>query len=167
MEVSKLKLADIQRIAEHELDFQRAYQHRINVCCSSACVHLGALKVLKAFEDAIKEFGVERQCKVAKTGCVGTCSVGPVVIIDSVGATGQHLYQNVTPEKVRKIVQDHIVLGLPASEMLYKNDAFFQKQRRLILKNVGKIDAVLSDGWPSHSPQAWNAGKGGLPDRIS
>jgi len=140
LEVSKLKLSDIQKIAEHELDFQRAYMHRINVCCSSACVHLGALKLLKAFEDAIKEFGVERQCKVARTGCVGTCSVGPVVILDTVGRALPRLYQSVTPEKVRKIVQDHIVLGLPAEEMLYKNDAFFKKQRRLILRNVGKID---------------------------
>ena len=136
----KLKLADLQKIAEQELDFQRAYQHRINVCCSSGCVHLGATKVLKAFEDAIKEFGVERQCKVARTGCVGTCSVGPVVIIDSVGRARPRLYQSVTPEKVRKIVQDHIVLGLPAAEMLYKNDAFFKKQHRLVLRNVGKID---------------------------
>jgi NADH:ubiquinone oxidoreductase subunit F (NADH-binding)/(2Fe-2S) ferredoxin len=140
LEVSKLKLSDLQKIAEHELDFQRAYMHRINVCCSSACVHLGALKVLKALEDAIKEFGVERQCKVARTGCIGTCSVGPVVIIDSVGRTRPRLYQSVTPEKVRKMVQDHIVLGLPAAEMLYKNDAFFKKQHRLVLRNVGKID---------------------------
>ncbi len=137
--MSRLKLADLQKIAEHELEFQRAYQHRINVCCSSACVHLGALKVLKAFEDAVKELKVEKECKVARTGCVGTCSVGPVVIIDTVGARPS-LYQNVTPEKARKIVQDHVVLGFPAEELLYKNEAFFKKQHRLILRNVGKID---------------------------
>ncbi len=88
------------------MDFQRAYKYRINVCCSSACVHLGALKVLKAFEDAVKEFGAEKECKVAKTGCVGTCSVGPVVIVDTAGNMRPRLYQNVTPEKVRTIVQD-------------------------------------------------------------
>ena len=135
----KLKLADLQKIAEHELEFQRAYKHRINVCCSSACVHLGAQKVLKAFEDAVKELKVEKECKVARTGCVGTCSVGPVVIIDTVGARPS-LYQNVTPEKARKIVRDHTVLGLPPEELLYKNEAFFKKQHRLILRNVGKID---------------------------
>jgi NADH:ubiquinone oxidoreductase subunit F (NADH-binding) len=50
------------------------------------------------------------------------------------------LYQSVTPEKARKIVQDHIVLGLPAKDMLYKNQAFFEKQRRVVLKNAGRID---------------------------
>jgi NADH:ubiquinone oxidoreductase subunit F (NADH-binding)/(2Fe-2S) ferredoxin len=137
--VSRLKLADLEKIAEHEMEFQRAYKYRINVCCSSACVHLGALKVLKAFEDAVKELKVEKECKVARTGCVGTCSVGPVVMIDTVGSRPR-LYQNVTPDKVRMIVQDHVVLGLPAEELLYKNEAFFKKQHRLILRNVGKID---------------------------
>jgi NADH:ubiquinone oxidoreductase subunit F (NADH-binding)/(2Fe-2S) ferredoxin len=131
-----VNLADIQKIAEQEVDFERAYKYRINVCCSSGCVPLGAFKVLKAFEEAVKEFGVERECKVAKTGCVGTCSVGPAVVIEP----GDYLYQNVTPEKVREIVRDHIVLGLPMKDMLYGNQAFFEKQHRLVLRNAGKID---------------------------
>lgn len=131
-----MKLADLQMIAENELDFQRAYKYRINVCCSSGCVPFGAFEVLKAFEEAVKEFGVEKECKVARTGCVGTCSVGPAVVIEP----GDYLYQNVTPEKVREIVRDHIVLGLPVKEMLYRNEAFFKKQKRLVLRNAGKID---------------------------
>ena len=72
-EESKLKLADLEKIVAQELEFQRAYKYRINVCCSSGCVPFGALKVLKAFEDAVIEFGVEKECKVARTGCIGTC----------------------------------------------------------------------------------------------
>jgi NADP-reducing hydrogenase subunit HndC len=132
----KLKLDDLQKIAEQEIDFQRAYKYRINVCCSSGCVPFGALKVLKAFEDAVKELGVDKECKVARTGCIGTCSVGPAVLIEP----GDYLYQSVTPEKVREIVRDHIVLGLPVKSMLYKNEAYFTKQHRLVLRNAGKID---------------------------
>jgi NADP-reducing hydrogenase subunit HndC len=135
-EGKKLKLVDLQRIAEQELDFQRAYKYRINVCCSSGCVPFGALKVLKAFEDAVKEFGVDKECKVARTGCIGTCSVGPAVLIEP----GDYLYQSVTPEIVREIVRDHIVLGLPVKDMLYRNEAYFKKQHRLVLRNAGKID---------------------------
>jgi NADH:ubiquinone oxidoreductase subunit F (NADH-binding)/(2Fe-2S) ferredoxin len=136
LEVKRLKLSDLQTIAEHEVDFQRAYKYRINVCCSSGCVPFGAFKVLEAFQEAVKELGVEKECKVARTGCVGTCSVGPVVVIEP----GDHIYQNVTPEKAREIVRDHIVLGLPVKEMLYSNEAFFNKQKRLVLRNAGKID---------------------------
>jgi NADH-quinone oxidoreductase subunit F len=79
---------------------------------------------------------VDRECKVARTGCPGTCAVGPAVMIEP----GDYLYQNVTPEKAREIVRDHIVLGLPVKEMLYKNEAFYKKQHRLVLRNAGKID---------------------------
>ncbi len=133
-----MKLDELQQIAEHEVDFQRAYKYRINVCCSSGCVPFGALKVLKAFEDAVKEMGVDKECKVARTGCIGTCSVGPAVLIEP----GDYLYQSVTPEKVREIVRDHIVLGLPAKEMLYNDKAYFEKQHRLVLRNAGKIDPL-------------------------
>ncbi len=134
----KLKVTDIQRIAEQELDFQRGYKYRINVCCSSGCVPFGALKVLSAFESAVRELGVDNECKVARTGCIGTCSVGPAVLIEP----GDYLYQNVTPESVRQIVRDHIVLGLPVKDMLYKNEAYFKKQHRLVLRNAGKIDPL-------------------------
>jgi len=136
LEATNLNLADIQKIAEQEVDFERAYKYRINVCCSSGCVPLGALKVLKAFEEAVKELGVDKECKVARTGCPGTCAVGPAVMIEP----GDYLYQNVTPEKAREIVRDHIALGLPVKDMLYKNEAFYKKQQRLVLRNAGKID---------------------------
>lgn len=133
-----MKPADILKIAETELDLQRAYKYRINVCCSSGCVHFGALNVLKAFEDAIKEFGVQRECKIARTGCVGTCSVGPVVVVEP----GDYFYQSATPEKAREIVRDHIVLGIPLKNLLHSSEAFFEKQLRLVLRNAGKIDPL-------------------------
>ncbi len=131
-----MKLSDLQNIVEQELDFQRAYKYRINVCCSSGCVPFGAFKVLKAFEDAVKEFGVENECKVARTGCIGTCSVGPAVLIEP----GDYLYQAVKPEQVKEIVRDHIVLGLPVKDYLYRNESYFKSQHRLVLRNAGKID---------------------------
>jgi NADH:ubiquinone oxidoreductase subunit F (NADH-binding)/(2Fe-2S) ferredoxin len=131
-----MNLSDIQRIAEEENEFQRAYKYRINICCSSGCVPFGAFKALKAFEDAIKEFGVENICKVARTGCVGTCSVGPAVLVDP----GEYLYQSVTVENVREIVQSHIVSGIPVKKYLYVNEGYFRKQKRLVLRNAGKID---------------------------
>jgi NADH:ubiquinone oxidoreductase subunit F (NADH-binding)/(2Fe-2S) ferredoxin len=103
-------------------------------------VPLGALEVFKAFQNAVKELGVEGECKVAKTGCFGTCSVGPAVIVDTIGRSRPTLYENVTPEKARRIVQDHVVLGLPVKEMLYKNPVTFKKQHRLVLRNAGRID---------------------------
>lgn len=131
-----MKPEDIIKLAERELNLRRSYKYRINVCCSSGCLPLGALKVLKAFEDAVKEFGVEGECKVARTGCVGTCYLGPAVVVEP----GDYLYQSVTPEKAREIVREHIVKEAPLENLLYSREAFFKKQLRLVLRNAGKID---------------------------
>jgi len=131
-----LKPEDITRLAEKERTSQASYKHRINVCCSSGCLPLGSLEVLKAFQDAVREFGVEKECQVARTGCVGTCYVGPVVVVEP----DDYLYQNVTPEKAREIVKEHVVRGEPLRNLMYSSEGFFKKQLKLVLKNAGKID---------------------------
>jgi NADH:ubiquinone oxidoreductase subunit F (NADH-binding)/(2Fe-2S) ferredoxin len=133
-----LRPEELHKAAEMELELRTSYKYRINVCCSSGCLHLGALKVLKAFEDAVQEAGIEKICKVARTGCIGTCSVGPAVMIEP----GDYLYENVTPEMAKKIISEHVVNNRPVKESLYINVSFFQKQLRIVLRNAGKIDPL-------------------------
>ncbi|MEM2569169.1 MAG: NADH-ubiquinone oxidoreductase-F iron-sulfur binding region domain-containing protein [Candidatus Bathyarchaeia archaeon] len=133
-----MKPEDILRIAKEEVERQKTYKYRINVCCSSGCLPFGALQVLKAFEDAVKVFGLQGECKVSRTGCIGTCSVGPVALIEP----GGYLYQNITTEDAKKIVKNHVISGEPVRELLYANEAFFKKQLRLVLRNAGRIDPL-------------------------
>ena len=140
-----MKPPEILSIAKTESDRQRTFKYRINVCCSSGCIPFGALEVLKSFQAAVKEFGVEKECKVARTGCVGTCSVGPAVVVDP----GDYLYQSVTPETAREIVENHVVKGLPVENLLYRRAAFFEKQHRLVLRNAGKIDPLRIEDYIS------------------
>ncbi|MDH5441915.1 MAG: NAD(P)H-dependent oxidoreductase subunit E, partial [Candidatus Bathyarchaeota archaeon] len=131
-----MRPSDIIKLAQREQEIRRSYEHRINVCGSSGCVPFGALGVLKAFEDVVKQSGLGKECKVARSGCVGTCSVGPAVLVEP----GDYIYQKVTPEKARQIVEEHIVAGVPSRNLLYSNEGFFKKQLRIILKNAGRID---------------------------
>jgi len=131
-----LKPDELRRMAEKESEVQKSYRHRINVCCSSGCMPLGSLRILKAFDDAVKKFGVQEQCKVARTGCIGTCYVGPAVLVEP----GDYLYQGVIPEAAHEIVSEHIVNGRPAKHWLFSSEAFFKKQLRVVLRNAGKID---------------------------
>jgi len=131
-----LKPDELKRIAEKESELRKAYRHRINVCCSSGCVPFGALKVLRAFEEAVKKFHVEGDCKVARTGCIGTCHVGPAVLVEP----GDYLYQTVTPETAFEIIREHVVNERPMKSLLYSSESFFKRQLRLVLRNAGKID---------------------------
>jgi len=138
-----LKPDELQRMAERESELQKSYEHRINVCCSSGCMPFGALKVLRAFQEAVQEFGVEGQCKVARTGCIGTCYVGPAVLVEP----GDYVYQSVTPEAAHEIVLQHVVKGKPVKDLIYPGEGFFQKQLRLILRNAGKIDPFRTEDY--------------------
>lgn len=131
-----MKAEEILRIAQEAAAKQKACKYRINVCCSSGCLPFGAQQVLKAFEEAVKNQGLQGECRVSRTGCVGTCSVGPVALIEP----GGYLYQNIRPEDADKIVASHIASGKPVKELLYANEAFFKKQVRLVLRNAGRID---------------------------
>jgi len=131
-----LKPDELKRIVEKEFELRKSYTYRINVCCSSGCVHFGALKVLRAFEEAVKKFDVEEKCKVARTGCIGTCYVGPAVLVQP----GDYLYQSVTPETAHEIIHEHVVNERPVKHLLYASEGFFKKQLRLVLRNAGKID---------------------------
>ena len=52
---------------------------------------------------------------VAQTGCIGMCRLEPIV---DVLVPGQEkiTYVHVTPDKVDKIINDHIINGIPVQE---------------------------------------------------
>ncbi|MDQ1279885.1 MAG: NADH-quinone oxidoreductase subunit [Thermoproteota archaeon] len=133
-----MKPDELSVIAERESELRKSFTNRINICCSSGCANLGALKVLKAFEDAVKDLGFEKKCKVARTGCLGTCYVGPAVLIEP----GDYIYMGVTPEAARQIVNEHIVNGRPVKNFLYASEEYFHKQNRLVMKKAGNIDPL-------------------------
>jgi NADH:ubiquinone oxidoreductase subunit F (NADH-binding)/(2Fe-2S) ferredoxin len=131
-----LKLEDLQKIALTEHEYRSTYKYRINVCCGSVCSNRGALNVLKELETVAKDTGVEKFCKISQAGCIGICSSGPLILIEP----GDYIYEKVTVEKVKYIVNEHILNGRPVKELLYKNSESFKKQCRIVLKNSGKIN---------------------------
>ncbi len=131
-----MKPDELRAMSERESQARGSFEYRINVCCSSGCAHFGSLKVLSSFEKAVKQLGLEGRCKVARTGCVGTCYVAPVVLIDP----GGYMYQGATPEMTTEIVREHILNKAPIKDKLYSNESFFKKQVRIVMRNAGKID---------------------------
>ncbi len=133
-----MNTSDVLQMAASEREKRESYDYRINVCCSSGCLPFGAEEVLEKFKNEVENSALNDICKVARTGCVGTCSVGPAVLVEP----GDYLYQTVTPEAVKEIVRRHILEGAPVEDHLYSSEQFFDKQKRLVLKNAGKIDPL-------------------------
>jgi len=127
-------------------------QHRniqISVCAGTGGVAGGGLKVLESFESLLSQNGVLAQCipRIHKVGCRGFCAKDVLVDVTVDGQTAT--YQSVTPEKVEKIVTEHIIGGEPVDKWLVQKDYhdFFSKQQRLVLGNCGKIDPESIDDY--------------------
>ncbi|MGI5984294.1 MAG: (2Fe-2S) ferredoxin domain-containing protein [Oscillospiraceae bacterium] len=90
------------------------YRMRILVGMATCGIAAGARPVLTAF---VKELETRKltDIVVSQTGCIGICQFEPVVeIYDADGTKTTYVY--VTPEKVPKIVAQHVVNGNPVVE---------------------------------------------------
>ncbi len=82
--------------------------------------------------------------ELKETGCMGMCYREVLVEIND--EKGKWLYAEVDKARVKKIVEDHLISGKPIEEWLVKTgkneneDPFFEKQKRIVLRNCGEID---------------------------
>jgi bidirectional [NiFe] hydrogenase diaphorase subunit len=146
--------AELQSLAEKELERQKEFKCRVLCCASTACLSSGGQEVRKAIQDELKAAGLVKEVQVVATGCKGLCSRGPVL---EVTAPGQEhvLYADLTPESARQVVKQHLVGGQPLAD--YQLDAhspFFTKQVRVVLSNSGLIDPERIEEYIAHDGYA-------------
>jgi NADH-quinone oxidoreductase subunit F len=108
-------------------------------------ISAGGRKVLDAFQQEAQKSG--GAFTVGETGCVGLCYKEVLIrFTDSKGQ--QFLYGEVTPDRVGRIVQEHVLQGRPIDEWLVmiggaeakSRDGFLDKQKKIVLQNCGQID---------------------------
>ena len=87
---------------------------RIVVGMATCGIAAGARPVMLEFVEELKRRGLEN-VTVAQTGCVGMCRLEPMV---DVYVKGQEkvTYVHMNPEKVARVVTEHIVNGRPVEE---------------------------------------------------
>ncbi|MBV9079581.1 MAG: NAD(P)H-dependent oxidoreductase subunit E [Elusimicrobia bacterium] len=121
---------------------------KLCVCCGAGCVSSGSLAVADALKAALRDEGLDKETTVVPVGCIGACNQGPLVKVSPENT----IYQKVAPDDLKSLVRTHLVNGqvfLPsllfADKMenppadAYEN-AFFKKQRRIVLENCGSIN---------------------------
>ena len=87
---------------------------RVVVGMATCGIAAGARPVMMGFMDEINKRGLS-QVTVSQTGCIGMCRLEPMV---DVIVPGQEkvTYVHMTPEKVGRVVAEHIVNGRPVEE---------------------------------------------------
>jgi bidirectional [NiFe] hydrogenase diaphorase subunit len=109
----------LKELAQNERERQEQYEHRVFCCTSTACLSAGAGLTHKAVEQGVAANGaVGLAAEVVQTGCMGLCSRGPLVRVESKNED-PILYGDVTAEVAQEIVNRHI----PADTDVYDPDA--------------------------------------------
>ena len=87
---------------------------RVVVGMATCGIAAGARPVMMKFMEEINKRGL-KEVTVSQTGCIGMCRLEPMV---DVYLPGQEkvTYVHMTPEKVGRVVAEHIVNGRPVTE---------------------------------------------------
>ena len=145
--------AELEELAQKELDKQQSYRCRILCCASTPCISSGGTAVSDIFKQIIREKKLRTEINLCSTGCMGPCSRGPMVTIQAPDQNDV-VYERVTPKLATEIMEKHIIPMEEASVMsdnVMPNDSpFFTKQQKVVLSNSGLIDPERLEDYVAH-----------------
>lgn len=136
-------IEELIEYAEKLKQREKTGKHEIKVCSAAGCLSLKSEAVADEFRKKIAELGIEEELSVKPVGCLGLCSKGPLVTVDS----GNKVFQNVKPEDATAII-DNAKSGAQT-----ETDRFFTRQQKIVLENSGQVDPekihdyILRDGY--------------------
>jgi (2Fe-2S) ferredoxin len=81
------------------------FRTHILLCYGGACISSGADRVKEAMEEEITKAELQNEVEIITTGCMGTCELGPIMVVYPEGV----FYQKVKPEDAKEIVQEHLL----------------------------------------------------------
>jgi NADH-quinone oxidoreductase subunit F len=129
---------------------------RVIVGMGTCGVAAGAQEIYDALQDKVNSEGLRVQLK--KVGCIGMCEKEVLVDVELPG-TPRYTYGNMSPDKVSRIVDEHLKGGKPVEDWVvgtiidqespYSELGFYSKQRRVVLSRCGFVDPESIDDYIS------------------
>jgi bidirectional [NiFe] hydrogenase diaphorase subunit len=140
-----MTIDELRKIAESEREALQKYQHHVCVCTAAGCLSSGSDHVVAALKKEVAEAGMQNEVHVKGVGCMGLCSAGPLVSVETDG----QMYANVTPEEAPEIIRS-LDTGSNGLNHCPTDVPFFQRQKKIVLENSGKIDPERIEDYIAH-----------------
>lgn len=139
-----------EEITAAEQALANEHTHTVKVCVAAGCLSSQSDAVLGALQEHVGE----HSCRVKGVGCMGLCSEGPLVAVESKNGKKSEsvMYQQVKAEDAPEIIE--ALDKKPVARLqLDTNIPFFQRQFKIALENSGEIDPerieeyIAADGY--------------------
>jgi NADH:ubiquinone oxidoreductase subunit F (NADH-binding)/(2Fe-2S) ferredoxin len=126
---------------------------QIMLCTGTGCISSGSHEVEAALREELEKRGILDEVQIVNTGCNGFCAVGPIMVVYPDGV----FYQNLKPEDMAFLVEEHLLKGRIVEKFAFKETVsksavplmkdigFFSRQQLIALRNRGMIDAENID----------------------
>ena len=156
MSIDKINsIDDLERIKNNYNDRLSHFKYQVLVCSGAGCISSNCLEVKAAVLDEVRKNNLSNEVLVYETGCMGTCAVGPVMLI----LPERIFYTELTPEIVREIIKSHIIHSEILSEHTFYDNTlhkhipkiddinFFKEQVKITLRNCGSMEYSSMDAF--------------------
>lgn len=177
-----MKYDELAELGKQEVERQKQIKNRIFCCTSTSCLSTGAMEVLSELDRAIEACECdEYEAEVIKIGCMGLCSRGPMLRVES-NEGEEVIYADVDAEVTQRIVAEHLPLDIAEedkeelaphdfpqyraqmrearkkkdlSRNILKPDLpFFAQQNKIVLSESGFIDPESIEDYVAHGGYA-------------
>jgi len=141
-----MTIEELEQIAAEGRAAKEKSPRALNVCVAAGCLSLHSDAIKSALEKEVQRTGAN--CRVAGTGCMGLCSLGPLLSSEPDG----HLLKNVAESDAAEIVAK-LDSAMPERLLCSREQPFFQRQTAIVLENSGRIDPekieeyIAADGY--------------------
>ena len=134
-----MNVEELEQIKESVRLQNAKFDHEINVCMGTGCLSQHSDQLKDALSKAVESSG--KKALVRRTGCMGLCAAGPLVLIDP----EETLYSHMKPEYAETVVNQ---LGAePVKELQCDLREHFDQQVHVVLENSGHIDPEKIDDY--------------------
>jgi bidirectional [NiFe] hydrogenase diaphorase subunit len=134
-----MNIEELEQIAESVRLENAKSAHEVNVCMGTGCLSQHSDKLKEALTKAVAESG--KNAFVRRTGCMGLCAAGPLVLVDP----DETLYQHVKAEHADAVIGS---LGSePVAALQCDLREHFDQQVHVVLENSGHIDPEKIDDY--------------------
>jgi len=137
-----MNIEELEQIAESVRAENAKFDYEINVCMGTGCMSQHSDKLKEALVKSVEAQG--KKALVRRTGCMGLCAAGPLVLVDP----EEILYQHVKASDADAVAAS---LGAePLAALQCDLREHFDQQVHVVLENSGHIDPEKIDDYIAH-----------------